>query len=94
MPCTYEEPYETSARYLSELNATTRNLCTACGLLSDAGLDTRKVMGTDLYDWWTAHQEADRQREEKEKEQKKQKDLREKALSKLSPAELKALGLK
>ena len=47
----------------------------------------------DLADWWEEHQGADRKREAKEKKAKKEADLRKKALSKLTAAERKALGL-
>ena len=55
--------------------------------------NARNKMSRRLADWWEEHQEADRKREAEEKAEQERKRLVRQALSKLTTAERKALGL-
>jgi hypothetical protein len=72
-----------------------------CNLLSDMTEEQRVSIIYNPYekpsrrlaDWWEEHQKADRLREEREKEAARQAAVREEALSRLTPEQIKALGL-
>jgi len=55
--------------------------------------NARNQMARGLADWWEAHQAADEAREQREAEDDERKLVREIALSKLTYAEKRALGL-
>lgn len=55
--------------------------------------DARDANSRKLADWWEAHQEADKKREEAERKAAEKDELRKQALNKLSEAERKVLGL-
>jgi hypothetical protein len=65
----------------------TRTLCSWCQR-NDV---TKKSL--ELQIWWRDHQKWDREREAAEKQEQERKRLRKSALSKLTPAERKALKL-
>lgn len=56
--------------------------------------DGRNPDARRLADWWDKHQEADRKRLEEEYRQRQRDELRKKALAKLTPEEVEALGIK
>lgn len=77
-----------------------------CGILTvlDQSNKIKKVLDSvdfkecgfsrgELEQWWTNHKEEDRLRREEERAAQQERVIRELALSKLSPAERKVLGL-
>jgi hypothetical protein len=76
----------------------TPTLCSLLKKLSSKELtqivyDARNVNSRRLADWWERHQALDKEREKSEAAFRKADDLRARALTKLTPAEAKALGL-
>jgi hypothetical protein len=74
-------------------------LCTAIRSLTEEEqarivYDGRNPEARRLADWWDKHQEADRKRLEEEHRQNMRDELRNKALAKLTPEEIEALGIK
>jgi len=77
----------------------TAELCERLNKLSKKDMekfvyDAHSKKARNLANWWEDHQEADKARLAEEKKAKKEANLRKKAVSKLSAAERKALGLK
>ncbi len=73
-------------------------LCQTLTFLTDSQkeliiYDAHNEMSRELATWWERHQEADKQREQMEKEKARLQRIKEVALSKLTLAEQKALGL-
>jgi hypothetical protein len=65
-----------------------------CARLSALPSDAIKDYSPEMQMWWRDHQQADRRREAKERKDAERKAAREVALSKLTAAERKVLGLK
>jgi len=94
MPCTYYSPSEERDIASAALNDATRLLCQACGILES----NKIALPTELAAWWKDHQERDKARIKAENallaKQKEEAKVKKQALSKLTEAEKKALGIK
>lgn len=80
------------------LGAMVVKLCSLCSDMSDIEKENiiynaRNKTARDLADWWEEHQEADKRRIAEEKREKELDAVREKALSKLTAKERRALDL-
>ena len=75
---------------LATLDADTVRLCDWC----KGNTDHLSGMSLDLQLWWRKHQAADAKREAEERNDAEQRKVAERALDKLTPTELKALGLR
>ena len=80
------------------VHSMTADLCRIIGKMSKGEKDHFIYDGKNkearrLADWWEAHQEADAMKAKHARHKKKQDNLKLSGLSKLSPAEKKALGL-
>lgn len=102
MPCRGPDNYEIAAAessgLKSELRAVrrysdivTRNLCR---ILQKVGVAAETYLDEEGMTWWVDHKELDRQRQIEEDAKEEQRLLKEKALSKLTKEEKKALGIK
>lgn len=98
MPCTdggYGAALERDRIY-AENKLLTAMLCGAIGALKSLdGIDFKEcgVTKGDYTRWWAEHQRADAIRKDREKKALAAKRARDEALSKLSPADRKALNL-
>lgn len=84
---------------VEDLNGKVAYLCELCGGLTTEQQDIFIYNGRDrdaraLADWWDRHQELDRLRILQEQEIQRQKEVREVAISKLTPEEIKILNIK
>jgi hypothetical protein len=102
MPCIYDDDGESDRQQRAELDKLTRMLCTVLGSLEELDQDKAfgkgwlwdRVIGTkEIEDWWKKHKEKDRKREEENKRRAEEQKKKQDALSKLSKAERKLLGL-
>lgn len=80
-----------------------RNVTGLCAVLKEIGKEGReKLLYSDAHDaemrdvaaWWEEHEKADKAREAREKKARRDQKAKQEALSKLSPSDKKALGLK
>jgi len=76
----------------------TAMLCSLCKEMTPEQMEkiiynARNPVSRELATWWEHHQEVDRKREEKERQDAERQELVKSALAKLTPAEVKALGL-
>jgi len=83
----------------TSLDADTDLLCQLLRSLPDDTVakvvyDGRNPEARKLADWWDNHQAADAKREAEEEHRRNNEALRAQALSKLTPAEIKALRIK
>lgn len=74
----------------AELNRLAPLLCEACKLLERHSIP----VSIRLAAWWDEHKEIDRKREQRERQEAEQEAKRKDALSKLTPAERKLLGIR
>ena len=91
MPCQYYSPEEERAIVNAELDKLTRLLCEATKLIDFKKV--REEMSQELWAWIFDHAQEDEKRHKKERTETKRKLKRKKALTKLSKADRKALGL-
>lgn len=77
--------------YVSELCATITNMTKE--EREEIVYDSHSVISRQLADWWERHQQADRERKQDEREEARLQKIREVALSKLTLAEIRALGI-
>ncbi|MHC4406344.1 MAG: hypothetical protein ACYTG0_42475 [Planctomycetota bacterium] len=83
---------------LARLDEATRLLCATCRSLTEAQVeeviyDARNAKARKLASWWERHQEWDRRRLEEEQKARNQERIRREVLKKLTPEEIRALGL-
>ena len=89
MPCRDGySPHSYEDTHRVNLNA--RVACSALSLLTP---DQIEALPQESKIWWNAHQEADRIREQRNKEAAERERLKDSGISKLTPAERKALNL-
>lgn len=77
----------------------TRKVCYTCSGMSPEEQNTiiydgRNAQARQLADWWDKHQKEDKERQEAEERAAKKKALRQEALAKLTPEQIKALGIR
>jgi hypothetical protein len=65
----------------------------ACTVLRKMNPEQLRSLDPETQRWWASHQAEDKKREAREQAQRERLVLKEKALSKLTPAERKALGI-
>ena len=99
MPCrSYPEdfPEEMAKMTKEKLDIVSRIACKALTHIEESrdGLEILILKDPEIAKWWSAHKEADRQEQERVRIEAEEKRLRKAALSKLSPAERKILGVK
>lgn len=75
-----------------QLDDATKAACEALTMIEETGVDFRHLSEATLA-WWTEHKRKDAERKEFERELAETKLRRQQAMSKLSPEELKALGV-
>ena len=83
---------------VNRLDEATKILCSACRSLTEEEVekyiyDGHNTEARRLAGWWDRHQEWDERRVAEEDAAKKKATLRERALNKLTPEEMQALGL-
>lgn len=97
MPCrSYEDDnnYEVN-RLRAQVDRLARIACAAMDELEQNEIVEGVLLkNEEVRDWWSAHKEADRKAREAEERARRKAQLRESALKKLSPEEIKALGIK
>lgn len=97
MPCrSYEDDsnYEVT-RLRAQVDRLARIACAAMDELEQNEIVEGVLLkNEEVRDWWSAHKEADRKAREAEERSRRKAQLRESALKKLSPEEIKALGIK
>lgn len=76
----------------SSIDIDTATLCAWCR--SRKNRPKLKRQSLELQIWWRDHQRADAQRRRRQRAEKAKQALRQQAISKLSPAEQKALGIR
>jgi len=81
-----------------DLDVITRKLCSTLKKLNKKQINEIVYNAKDknsrkLADWWEEHQEADKKRLAEEAAEKKEQKLKQKAISKLTTKERKALGV-
>lgn len=100
MPCRsdYDEDY--TPKVINELDKVTRLLCNVMSILENKKLDKQifsenggSKYREELKEWWEDHKKKDKIREKEEAERIKKEKIKDKALSKLTKEERKALNL-
>lgn len=92
MPCRDGGPTdaERSSDYRRKVDHLTRMLCEVLKTLTSSEI---AALSRETQVWWTNHQEVDRRRLEREKQARETERKRKAAKAKLSPEEIRLLGL-
>lgn len=93
MPCTTGmESYQPDYEARRENERLTRVACDIMRAMEHAGVDLAGF-SKETQDWWASHKAADERREQAARQQEEREAHRAVALSKLTDAEKRALGL-
>ena len=96
MPCHVDEsPEEQEKRTREHFNHNSEVAEMLCALLTENPLPTNYLnkIHPGIVEWWELHKLRDEAKAKREKNDKKTAELRKNALSKLTPAERRALGV-
>lgn len=94
MPCNSGYTYSDGVNeYLGQLNALTRLVCRLLKKLEKDGLTSYIDGDPALREWWTEHQEIDRERKAEDARNTKERRDRRRAMDKLTDEEKKLLRL-
>lgn len=94
MPCSDGGPIYPDRVSTARADRNARVACEALRLIEKYIPAYVPGMSVETLQWWAEHQEADLRREEAERQQREREALRDSAISKLTPEERKALGVR